>query len=57
MPSSRDARGDRIEDLEDAESLELDRLEREFYAEPEDLEALLLDFVSARPAVFGPVPR
>lgn len=55
LPDDDDARAELASSLNDEQLAQLDALDQEFYARPEDLTGLLFDFVAARPGTFGPM--
>ena len=56
LPDDGDVRQTLLEGLVDETLGELESLDSEFYSYPDDLTALLFDFVRTHPDEFGPTP-
>jgi Domain of unknown function (DUF4375) len=56
LPPTREGRHDALDALPEDTQRELESLDSDFYAYPDDLTALLFDFVRKNPGAFGPVP-
>jgi len=57
LPESPDDREQLIESLSDAAREQLEALNSDFMAYPDDLTELLFGFVSSHPESFGPIPK
>ena len=55
LPSTQEARSDALDALADEDVARLEALDQEFFAYPDDLTALLFEYVRQRPSVFGPI--
>jgi hypothetical protein len=56
LPEDDDARSLLVDSLDEAANARLQSLDSEFFEYPDDLTALLFEFVRAHPEEFGPIP-